>query len=131
MAREFEWRRKRAGHLMSKLRFLSAQLIAYLKNGLWLENARHANAMAMRLAQGLKAVPGATLLHPVEANELFAGIARGNGEQPGRRRDLIFTAGRCMLAESGVTIRLVTCFATSSADVDEFIAAAASIKPRG
>ena len=46
-------------------------MLAYLKNGLWLDNARHANAMAQRMAQGLKSVAGATLLHPVEANELF------------------------------------------------------------
>jgi len=63
--------RKRAGHLMAKLRFVSAQLIAYLKNDLWLKNARHANAMALRMAEGLKAVAGAKLLHPVQANELI------------------------------------------------------------
>ncbi len=57
------------------MRFVSAQLEAYLADGLWLKLARHANAMAQRLAQGLGAtlprLPGARLLHPVEANELF------------------------------------------------------------
>jgi threonine aldolase len=130
MARDFERRRKRAGHLMSKLRFVSAQLIAYLKNGLWLENARHANAMAMRMAQGLKTVAGAKLLHPVEANELFVVLPE---ETAGSLEAQGFDFYRWPLhaAESGVTVRLVTCFATSSADVDEFIAAAASIQPRG
>jgi threonine aldolase len=130
MARDFERRRKRAGHLMSKLRFVSAQLIAYLKNGLWLENARHANAMALRMAQGLQTVPGARLLHPVEANELFVALPDetvSNLESQG----FYFYRWPLRAAESGVTIRLVTCFATSSADVDEFIAAAASIQPRG
>lgn len=45
-ARDFERRRKQAGHLWSKLRFVSAQLVAYFENGLWLANARHSNAMA-------------------------------------------------------------------------------------
>jgi len=49
LAREFEFRRKRSGHLFSKMRFLSAQLEAYLTDGLWLANAGHANAMARRL----------------------------------------------------------------------------------
>jgi threonine aldolase len=130
MARDFERRRKRAGHLMSKLRFVSAQLIAYLKNGLWLENARHANAMASRLAEGLKSVAGAKLLHPVEANELFLALPEEtvrNLESQG----FYFYRWPLRGAESGVTIRLVTCFATSSADVDEFIAAAAAVQPRG
>jgi threonine aldolase len=130
MARDFERRRKRAGLLMSKLRFVSAQLIAYFQNGLWLENARHANAMATRMAQGLRAVPGAKLLQPVEANELFVTLpeatVRGLESQ-----GFYFYRWPLRAAESGVTIRLVTCFATLSADVDEFIAAAASIKPRG
>jgi threonine aldolase len=130
MARDFERRRKRAGHLMSKLRFVSAQLIAYLKNGLWLENARHANAMALRMAEGLKRVAGAKLLHPVEANELFLALPEEtvrNLESQG----FYFYRWPQRAAESGVTIRLVTCFATLSADVDEFIAAAAAIQPRG
>jgi threonine aldolase len=130
MARDFERRRKRAGHLMSKLRFVSAQLIAYLKNGLWLENARHANAMARRMAEGLKRVRGARLLHPVEANELFVVLPEEivNGLE---MQGFHFYRWPLHAAESGVTIRLVTCFATLGADVDEFITAAAAIKPRG
>ena len=58
LAAGFERRRKRAGQLWSKLRFLSAQLTAYLEGGLWLRNARHANAMAAELAAGLARVPG-------------------------------------------------------------------------
>lgn len=130
MAREFEWRRKRAGHLISKLRFVSAQLIAYLTNGLWLDNARHANAMAMRMAQGLKAIPGATLLHPVEANELFVALPEATASSL-EAQGFEFYRWPLHTGESAVTIRLVTCFATASADVDEFIAAAACIKPRG
>jgi threonine aldolase len=129
-ARDFERRRKRAGHLMSKLRFVSAQLIAYLKNGLWLDNARHANAMALRMAEGLKKIPNAKLLHPVEANELFVVLPEDTVDKL-EMQGFYFYRWPLHTAESGVTIRLVTCFATLSADVDEFISAAAAIKPRG
>jgi threonine aldolase len=127
-ARDFERRRKRAGLLMSKLRFVSAQLLAYLTNDLWLENARHANAMAMRMAHGIEGIPGAQVLHPVEANELFVRLPE---EAVARLEGQGFDFYRWPLApraaETGVTIRLVTCFATTSADVDDFIGAAASI----
>jgi threonine aldolase len=62
-----KYRRKRAGHLQSKGRFLAAQVLAMLTGGLWLENARAANAAAQELASAC----GERLLHPVEANELF------------------------------------------------------------
>lgn len=61
------YRRKRAGHLLSKGRFLAAQLLAFIDADLWLENARSANAAAQIIAC---AAPG-RLLHPVEANEIF------------------------------------------------------------
>jgi threonine aldolase len=130
MARDFERRRKRAGHLMSKLRFVSAQLVAYFKNGLWLHNARHANAMAMRMAAGLKSVPRAKLLYPVDANEVFVALPEQT-VQGLEMQGFEFYRWPLQAAQSGVTIRLVTCFATSGADVDEFLAAAASIKPLG
>lgn len=61
----------RAGHRVSKMRFISAQFDAYLENDLWLRNARHANAMAKRLEAGLRAIPGVEILEPVEANMVF------------------------------------------------------------
>lgn len=61
------YRRKRAGHLQSKGRFLAAQLHAMLASELWLDNARHANAAATEIASAC----GERLMHPVEANELF------------------------------------------------------------
>jgi threonine aldolase len=70
-AEDFLYRRKRTGHLFSKMRFLSAQLVAYLRDDLWLENARHANACANSLAGGLAALNGAHLVHTVQANEIF------------------------------------------------------------
>ncbi len=70
LAETLAFRRKRAGHLFSKMRFLSAQLLAYLDDDLWLENARHANAMAGQLAKSLQKA-GGRLAYPVEANEIF------------------------------------------------------------
>jgi threonine aldolase len=61
------YRRKRAGHLQSKGRFLAAQLLAMIQDGLWLENARAANAAAQEIA----GAAAGRLLHPVEANEIF------------------------------------------------------------
>lgn len=71
LAEGVEFRRKRAGHLLSKGRFLGAQLEAYVRDGLWLRNAAHANTMAARLAEGLSALPGVEPLFPVQANEVF------------------------------------------------------------
>jgi len=119
-AQELAFRRKRGGHLFSKMRFLSAQLDAYLADDLWLRNAGHANRMAKRLAEGLAAVPGARLRHPVEANEVFVElpdpVIRGllaDGFQFYRWDN-----------EASVVIRLVTAFDTASETVEAFLAAA-------
>jgi threonine aldolase len=71
LADEIAVRRKRAGHLLSKGRTLAAQILAMLDGGLWLDNARAANAAAQELAM---AVP-ARLIHPVEANEIFLRVS--------------------------------------------------------
>jgi threonine aldolase len=84
-AADFALRRKRAGHLVSKMRFISAQLEAYLADDLWLRLAGNANARARQLADGLQALPGVALEHPVEANEVFvrlpAALATGLARQ--------------------------------------------------
>ena len=74
---EFELRRKRGGHLFSKHRYLSAQMEAYLTDGLWLRLAEAANARAAALEKAVLSVPGARLMHPREANILFAYLPRG------------------------------------------------------
>jgi threonine aldolase len=74
---EFELRRKRAGHLFSKHRFLSAQMEAYLTNGLWLDLAKRANAAADHLVAGLKTIDGIQFDHPPQANTVFASFPRG------------------------------------------------------
>jgi threonine aldolase len=70
------YRRKRAGHLQSKGRFLAAQIIAMLESDTWLHNAAAANAAAQAIAEGA----GERLLHPVEANEVFLACTAGERE---------------------------------------------------
>ena len=114
------FRRKRGGQLWSKMRFLAAQLEAYLEDDLWLANARHANALAAELARGLSARPAARIEHPVEANEIFVtlpeAVIRGL-EADG------FRFYRWM-DEGSATLRLVTSFNTEKASVSQFIASA-------
>jgi threonine aldolase len=76
LAEDFLYRRKRSGQLLSKGRYLSAQANAYLKDGLWLENAARANAMALKLADGLQKSNVVQLSNPVEANEVFSIMPR-------------------------------------------------------
>ena len=117
---EFGYRRKRGGHLFSKMRFLSAQLEAYLKDDLWLKNATHANQMAQILAAGLSTLPGVKLCHPVEANELFVAL-------PEPVITGLLAAGfqfyRWDGAE-GSMVRLVTAFNTVEADIRAFVTCA-------
>ncbi len=71
LAETLPYRRKRGGHTLSKGRLLGAQANALLADGYWLDLARHANATARRLADGLAALPGVRLAWPAEANEVF------------------------------------------------------------
>jgi len=75
VARDLSFHLRRAGLVWSKMRFASAQLLAYVEDDLWLRLARQANAAAARLAADIRAVAGARLLAPVEANELFVTMA--------------------------------------------------------
>jgi len=123
LAEMFEVRRKRAGQLLSKMRFVSAQLEAYLKGERWLELARHANAMAARLAQGLQRLPRTALLHPVEANEIFVRLPQ---DVVAGLRAAGFNFHDWTDAPDG-TIRLVLAFNTDPADVDAFVATATKL----
>lgn len=67
---------KRAGQLISKMRFVSAQLEAYISDGVWLRNARHANAMAARLSEGLAVLSEIELAYPTQSNEVFVRIPK-------------------------------------------------------
>lgn len=114
---EFELRRKRAGHLFSKHRFLSAQMAAYLEDGLWFRLAAQANRMGARLGAGIAALPGAGLLHPVQANIVFAHWPK-DGHAQAR------AAGAAYYDGSGPpegSARLVTSWCTTEAEVDRFL----------
>lgn len=71
LAHEIPFRMKRGGQVLSKARFVSAQLERYLADGCWLERARHANALAAGLAARLREIPGVTLVAPVQINMIF------------------------------------------------------------
>ncbi len=71
-AKEFGFIRKRAAQLFSKSRFIAAQFDAYFEDGLWLETAAHANAMAARLAASIRASKRLRLAWEPQANEVFA-----------------------------------------------------------
>jgi len=118
-AREAElgFRRKRAGHLLSKMRFVSVQLEAYLAGGLWLDLARRANAAAARLGAGLAALPGCAPVHPVEANEVFAPL-------PEAVRRAYDDNGIGWGPWDSATARMVAAFDTTDADVDRAVAVA-------
>jgi threonine aldolase len=123
-------RRKRAGHLLSKHRFLSLQFQAFLENDCWLRLARHANAMADRLATGLAAV-GLPPVWPVEANLVFVLVPQSL-EKRLRAAGAMYYVRRSDSLPSGtkidpddLLIRLVTSFATSADEVDRFVALAA------
>ncbi|MEM8752355.1 MAG: beta-eliminating lyase-related protein [Pseudomonadota bacterium] len=114
-AREFELRRKRAGHLWSKMRFVSAQAAAMMEDGLWLRLASHANAMAARLTEGLAEIEGLRILHPVEANLIFVEMeaeAHRAAEAAGARYHAR------PVGNGGVGARLVCSFATTEEDVN-------------
>lgn len=115
--------RKRGGHLLSKMRFVSAQMEAWLADGLWLRLAHHANAMADRLAAGLAAVPDAAIVFPVEANEVFVRL-------PEEAIAGLETAGFHFQRWDGSLLRLVTAFDTPAWAVDAFVKTVAEAKKR-
>ena len=119
-------RRKRGGHLLSKHRFLAVQFEAFLESDRWLALARHANAMADRLAQGL-AQTGLRPVWPVEANLVFVKIPkaadlrlRAAGAAYYVRHSDSLPAGM-EIGPGEVLIRLVTSFSTRADDVDRFV----------
>jgi threonine aldolase len=120
LAENFERRRKRAGHLWSKLRFLSCQLLAYLEDDLWLSNARQANTAASRLAEGLAGVAGARVLQPVDANEVFVALPEKLAADLEEAGFHFYRWPLCPV-EEGVAVRLVTSYATTAQDVEDFL----------
>jgi len=122
---EFELRRKRGGHLWSKMRFMAAQMEAYLADGLWLRLAGHANAMADRLAEGLRGIPGVAIPAPVQANMMFPRFARRGHRALMQAGALYYLwPGDQTLEGDGdapLSCRLVCSWATTEAQVDAFL----------
>lgn len=122
LTRDLAFRRKRAGQLSSKMRFLAAQMDAYLGHDLWLRNAAQANDMAKALAAGLSVLPGVEVQQPPEANILFCHLPmpliRGLLDQGFR-----FYHDRW---EPGI-VRFVTAFTTTEADVADLIKVASAL----
>ena len=107
---------KRAGHLLSKMRFVSAQLDAYISNDVWLKNAKHANKMGKKLSEGLNANPKIELAYPTHANEVFVKFPRPIIEH-------LNSEGYKMNEEEldGKAVRLVTAWNTEESDVDQLL----------
>jgi threonine aldolase len=116
LAEEVQVRRKRAGHLLSKGRYLAAQLLAMLDGDLWLENARTANAAAQKLAS----TAPQRLVYPVEANEVFLNVTEDEAE---RLRALGFDFYDWGPRE----IRLVTSWDQQGDDLDRLASAIAAL----
>jgi len=117
--------RKQHMQLSSKMRFLAAQFNALLEDDLWLRNARHANAMASRLATGLADLPGVEMVYPVEADAVFARLSRAHIAE--LQREWTFH----VWDEETSVVRWMTAFDTQESDVDEFLASIAATAPGG
>ena len=120
LAETMRYRRRRGGHLFSKMRFLSVQLEAFIANGLWLRNARHANAMSQRVREGLASIAGVRFRSPTEINFVLVSLPQpvwdglvAEGYSFSRRG-----------APSEGIIRIACAFDTTEEAVDALVAAA-------
>ncbi len=124
---EFELRRKRGAHLFSKHRYLSAQMLAYLNDGLWLTLAKKSNGACARLAEGLRSLPDCHFVAEPQANLIFATLPRATHQR-------LHAAGAIYGMYDGpvdngdpdepLMMRLVCDWSTTDEYVDRFIAAA-------
>jgi len=126
MATDLPFIRKRAAQLFSKTRFIASQFDAYLHDNLWLDLARHANAMAKRLQNGIINSKNARLAWPAEANEIFCIVEKERAELLKQKGAVFYTwnpprSKQELLGENEVLLRLVTSFATEANQVDHFI----------
>lgn len=109
--------RKMNMQLSSKMRFISAQLLALLDGGLWLRSASHANAMAALLRAGVEALPGVTCTQATEANGVFAVLPPGVADR--LREQFRFYDWD----EAAGEVRWMCSFDTTEADIAAFVAA--------
>jgi threonine aldolase len=121
LAADLPFRRKQGMQLASKMRYAAAQFVALLSDDLWLRNARRANATAARLAAGAAAVPGVRITRPVEANAVFAVLPAG-AVAPLQEAYPFY-----VWDEATGEVRWMTSFATTEAEVDDFLAVLARV----
>ncbi|WCR12387.1 low specificity L-threonine aldolase [Paracoccus stylophorae] len=121
LAEGFDYRRKQSGHVFSKQRFLAAQMLALIEDGLWLRLAARANALAARLAQGVRDAGGG-LLAPVQSNAVFATIP-AEAHERARAAGAIYHLwpDRSAQGLDPVPVRFVTSWDTPEDDVDRLI----------
>lgn len=118
----FGERRKRGGHLASKHRFIAAQFLAWLEEDRWLTLARHANAMADRLAEKLATV-GLKPVWPVEANLIFVALPRALDAKlkAAGANYYVRNSDGLDIGPDNVLVRLVTSFSTEEEDIEQFV----------
>ena len=115
-AAAFKYRRKQGMQLGSKMRYLAAQFIGYLRDGLWLSNAEKANAMAQVLAQKALTLNGVELFQPVQTNGVFVRLPR-EAIAPFQKESFFY-----VWDETACEVRWMTAYDTSPDDIDNFIA---------
>jgi threonine aldolase len=116
MVGNFPYLHKRSGQLLSKMRFISSQLEAYVTDDLWIRNAQHANSMAKILCEGLNAFSNIELAYPTQSNEVFVHLSR-------ELIDYLNNAGYDINEEEldGKAVRFVTAWNSELKDVDRLL----------
>jgi threonine aldolase len=122
LADDFLYRRKRAGQLLSKGRFLSAQMLAYLKDDLWLANARQSNARAQSLSKGINQIKDVRISQAVEANEVFAFMPKTMYDSLASKGAHFYEWPVDGMKPGDTHVRFVLSYATPTAHVEQFIA---------
>ena len=116
MVGNFPYLHKRSGQLLSKMRFISSQLEAYVTDDLWIRNAQHSNSMAKILSEGLNAFSNIELAYPTQSNEVFVNLPR-------ELIDYLNNAGYDINEEEldGKAVRFVTAWNSELKDVDRLL----------
>ena len=116
MVGNFPFLHKRSGQLLSKMRFISSQLNAYVSDDLWIKNAKHANAMAKILSEGLNHFSNIELAYPTQSNEVFVHLPRDV-------IDYLNNSGYDVNEEEldGKAVRFVTAWDTKLDDIENLL----------
>jgi threonine aldolase len=121
LAADFLYRRKRSGQLLSKGRYLSAQMLAYLQDDVWLANARYANHLAQTLSDGFRKSNQIRISNPTEANEVFAVLPKTLFDETHAKGAHFYDWPMDGLAEGEIHCRFVLSWATPKEAVTNFL----------